>query len=635
MEACYLSKNNINEVNVEHNKPDIYQPTSIAHIAKSLCKIEYENKTATGFLIKLFKEGKEFFCMMTSEHVITREMIKQRKVINFYYNSINAKTKEIKLDPYKRFIQDFVSLSDVDKNIDINIDAIIIEILPEDNIPKEFYLSLNEDYINNYDGLKGQEITILQYPEGNLEYSYCKIKKIDKFKITYIANTEYISSGSPIFLKNTVKVIGIVTGRNKEKSEYYGYCIGPILNFLQNFSDNNNVNVINNIKPLLNINDIQINNKSNNQLNKMTLLYKFKENSVQIFGEKFVNNNKNNCYLLIDERERELCSTIGLNEINVINGIFKIILVEKNTITNMGFMFSDDNSHYDQSLIISLPDTSEWNTSNVTNMEHMFSNCSLLEYLPDLSKWNTTNVTNMEGMFSNCSSLKSLPDISEWNTANVTNMNFIFWNCGLLKSFPDISKWNTTNVTEMSYMFAYCTSLKSLPDISEWNITNVKDMSWMFYNCISLKSFPDISKWNTTNVTNMCEMFCECGSLISLPDISKWNTTNVTIMHGMFSNCSSLISLPDISEWNMTNVTDICCMFYKCSFLISLPDISKWDTTNITSMACMFCQCCSLISLPDISKWKLNKEVDKEAMFNGCDERIIPEKFKESNCLIY
>ena len=52
-------------------------------------------------------------------------------------------------------------------------------------------------------------------------------------------------------------------------------------------------------------------------------------------------------------------------------------------------------------------------------------------------------------------------------------------------------------------------------------------------------------------------------------------------------------------------------------------------------MACMFCQCCSLISLPDISKWKLNKEVDKEAMFNGCDERIIPEKFKESNCLIY
>ena len=59
-------------------------------------------------------------------------------------------------------------------------------------------------------------------------------------------------------------------------------------------------------------------------------------------------------------------------------------------------------------------------------MEHMFSNCSLLEYLPDLSKWNTTNVTNMEGMFSNCSSLKSLPDISEWNTANGTNMNFIF-----------------------------------------------------------------------------------------------------------------------------------------------------------------------------------------------------------------
>ena len=50
MEACYLSKNNINEVNVEHNKPDIYQPTSIAHIAKSLCKIEYEKKNSHGIL---------------------------------------------------------------------------------------------------------------------------------------------------------------------------------------------------------------------------------------------------------------------------------------------------------------------------------------------------------------------------------------------------------------------------------------------------------------------------------------------------------------------------------------------------------------------------------------------------------
>ena len=49
----------------------------------------------------------------------------------------------------------------------------------------------------------------------------------------------------------------------------------------------------------------------------------------------------------------------------------------------------------------------------------------------------------------------------------------------------------------------------------------------------------------------------------------------------------------------------------------------------------MFYHCSSLKSLPDISKWKLNKQLYKIYMFKGCDESIIPEKFKEQKCLIY
>ena len=125
------------------SQPLIELRTFIVYVAKSICRIRYGNQIATGFLIKLFKNGEEFFCMMTCAHVITRDMIIKRKTISFYNDSINAKEKEIELDPNKRFIQDFVSLSDLDKNIDINIDATVIEILPEDNIPKEFYLTLN------------------------------------------------------------------------------------------------------------------------------------------------------------------------------------------------------------------------------------------------------------------------------------------------------------------------------------------------------------------------------------------------------------------------------------------------------------------------------------------------------------
>ena len=143
---------------------------------------------------------------MTCEHVITRDMIQQRKTMNFYYDSMEAKTQEIELNPEKRFIQDFVRLYEIDDSIDINIDAVVIEILPEDEIPKVFFLTLNENYINNYEGLKNKEITIIQYPEGNLEYSFGKIKNIDRYEITHTANTKYGSSGSPIILLNTSKV---------------------------------------------------------------------------------------------------------------------------------------------------------------------------------------------------------------------------------------------------------------------------------------------------------------------------------------------------------------------------------------------------------------------------------------------
>ena len=35
----------------------------------------------------------------------------------------------------------------------------------------------------------------------------------------------------------------------------------------------------------------------------------------------------------------------------------------------------------------------------------------------------------MSGMFYNCNNLSSLPDISNWNTNNVTDMSYMFYEC--------------------------------------------------------------------------------------------------------------------------------------------------------------------------------------------------------------
>ena len=82
---------------------------------------------------------------------------------------------------------------------------------------------------------------------------------------------------------------------------------------------------------------------------------------------------------------------------------------------------------------------------------------------------------------SNISSYKDrivyLPKI---DTSSVTNMSYMFSNCYSLTSIPAL---DTSNVTHMSYMFYYCYSLTSIPMLDTRSVTN---MSRMFSNCYSL-----------------------------------------------------------------------------------------------------------------------------------------------------
>ena len=97
----------------------------------------------------------------------------------------------------------------------------------------------------------------------------------------------------------------------------------------------------------------------------------------------------------------------------------------------------------------------------------VFDECFLVKSLPDLSQWNTSNVENMSFMFNGLHSITSLPDISNWDVSNVENMNEMFRGCKSLTSL-DISNWDVSNVTYAGGMFAKC---NSLPQI----FRNVKD----------------------------------------------------------------------------------------------------------------------------------------------------------------
>lgn len=111
--------------------------------------------------------------------------------------------------------------------------------------------------------------------------------------------------------------------------------------------------------------------------------------------------------------------------------------------------------------------------------------CEHLISIENIKYLNTSQMTDMGLMFSNCKSLTNL-DLSSFNTSNVTIMSCMFYNCSSLKEL-DLSNFNTSNVTRMTQMFFGCESLTSL-DLSSFNTSNVKNMDNIFSSCSSLKT---------------------------------------------------------------------------------------------------------------------------------------------------
>ncbi len=193
----------------------------------------------------------------------------------------------------------------------------------------------------------------------------------------------------------------------------------------------------------------------------------------------------------------------------------------------------------------------------------------------DLSDFNTSNVTNMNNMFYKCESLKLL-NLSNFDTSKVTNMGGMFWGCNALTSV-DLSNFDTSNVYKMSHMFYLCESIESL-DLSSFNTLKVMYMDNMFDSCKVLTKL-DLSNFKTSNVTDMSVMFYGCQALTEL-DLSNFDTSKARDMMYMFRGCKSLESL-NISSFNTSNVTDMYGMFMACTALTEL-DLSSFDFSGIT-----------------------------------------------------
>ena len=275
-------------------------------------------------------------------------------------------------------------------------------------------------------------------------------------------------------------------------------------------------------------------------------------------------------------------------------------------VTNMNYMFSSASS------LTSL-DISNWDTSNVINMRYVFYKANKLTTL-NLTNWDTSKVTDMHSMFYETSQLISMGDISNWDVSNVTDMGFMFTRASKLTSIGNLVSWNTSKVTDMGSMFNGLSSITTLGDISNWDISNVKDSSYMFYNMSNLTSL-NLTNWDTSKVTNMSSMFSNTKQLTSVGNLTNWDTSQVTNMKKMFYGVTKLASIGDLSSWDTSQVTDMASMFYEAKALTNL-NLTNWDVSKVTDMSFMFTRASKLSNIGDISNWKTVSVINMRSMFN-------------------
>ena len=245
--------------------------------------------------------------------------------------------------------------------------------------------------------------------------------------------------------------------------------------------------------------------------NKINLMYfTEKEDIYNIFGDKFVKNNKNNIDLIINGVKENLIVKYKLKK-----GENNILLVIKN---------------------------------KIIHLEYMFYKCSSLRNIDELKYLNTKDINNFSYIFSYCSSLTDLNGLENWDVSNANNFEFMFGGCVSLSNLNGLKKWNVLNANNFECMFYECKSLKDLNGLQHWDVSNAINFQKMFWGCSSLKDLNGLNNWNISNVNNFKSMLMNCNSLIDIRGIQNWEVLNTNDFEGIFGAVLNIEEILMIEE---------------------------------------------------------------------------------------
>ena len=487
----------------------------------AICKIKYSSLKE-----EQINSGNGFFCE------INNDAIPFKKALFTNYHILNEKdidiNKEIIFEIYNEERKVLISNN---RKVFTNkeLDFTCIEIFDTDNINKFF--RIDENIFNNKNSLKNKEIFTLQYSNGKLYHAFGIILDIQNNIIKHSVSNAL--SGAPLINRYNINLIyGMNTEilDNKIKCKV-GIPFDAIINNIKEKLTFNNKNMINQ----------KITNEYRNTINLIYEKSEDEDSNNNIFGAKFIENNKENVQLKINDITSKLTEKYNLKE-----GINNIQITIINRLTNLEEMF------YEVTSLKSIEELKYLNTNEINNFSNIFYGCTSLSDIKSLQFWNVSNGNNFSHMFYGCSSISDINSLQNWNVSNGTNFSHMFYGCSSLTNINALQNWNVSNGNNFSSMFLGCSSLSDINSLRNWKVSNGNNFSGMFWGCSSLSDINTLQNWNVSNGTNFEGMFFKCSSLSDIKSLQNWNISNGKKFRGMFFKCSSLLDIKALQKWNIS-----------------------------------------------------------------------------------
>ena len=117
--------------------------------------------------------------------------------------------------------------------------------------------------------------------------------------------------------------------------------------------------------------------------------------------------------------------------------------------------------------LTSITATDAPNLSNATNVTLMFWKCRLSN--ADFSNWNVSNITTTDRMFSAGGANGTL-NLSNWDVSNVTNMYAMFYDCTNLVPIG-VEDWDTQSLLNAQQMFRNTQLFNQ--SLANWDINQI------------------------------------------------------------------------------------------------------------------------------------------------------------------